>query len=154
MIRSAVCIGSLLLSTMACAANWAAVGYATGGNPILSVDRSSIVRVGSSVKYWTKQEYAQSQLLENTYPAKYYSSAKALVYTNCASKTTATKQGTFYDTNGEPVYSYNYQFTQLSFSEVIPDSIGESELNFVCRQGVTSAHHKRIKSSIQNLSNP
>lgn len=148
MKRSIMCVGSLLLSTVACASNWQIVGYTTGGNPVLSVDKSSIVRTGNFVKYWSKQDFSQTQSLENTYPQKNYSRAISLTVANCASRTTASKQGTFYDTDGVPVHSFNYLFTQLSFSEVIPDSIGESELNFVCYQRPATAHHKRTRTSI------
>lgn len=67
---------------------------------------------------------------------KAYRSSKALEYFDCEERKNGEIQATYYVGEfgaGESAGSVVWKLPQVSFSEVVPDTIGETMLNYVCK---------------------
>lgn len=123
----------LLLASPTIAATWVRVG--AGSKVVVLVDRDSLRRTGAKVKVWINWVYQEPIELEGTYPKKQYKSMKSLAIYNCTELTTITLQQTVYadDDGGEVVNSEAQQETPGRYREIVPDSVGESILNYACK---------------------
>lgn len=119
-------------STTVLSANWVEVA----GNDSVSVfvDLQSLRRSGSKVKVWEKWIYTAPMPVMNSYPPKTYQSRKDLVMYQCTERRSGALQLTEYVDNdtGEVVGTLSRVDKPSLYSEVIPDSIGEAILEFVC----------------------
>ena len=127
--RVAIVVACLALSATATAANWVLVG----DNPkaTVEVDRAGITREGATTKAWFRWNYAAPQYTAGD--KKAYRSAKQLNVFNCSKRQYAIAQQIGYeelDSMGDSVF--HEAFRKLEYVEVIPDSIGESMLEYVC----------------------
>lgn len=108
-----------------------------GGNDEVAVyvDRDTVRRTGTRVKTWLKWEWLKPQAILQTYPPKMFVLHKQLQITDCAKGTLAAAQGIYYgDLDGAQVVdTYIYSETSWSFSEAVPETIGESIVKFACK---------------------
>jgi hypothetical protein len=128
-------VAALLYVCMATAqaANWKLVGESSTAKVYL--DLQSVRFSGSNAKAWFLFDYSAPREVPVSYPTKTYQSVKQLNQFDCASGTSGVAQSlSFAGTagEGEVVDSQSIQPTRVSYSDVVPDSVGETMLNRVC----------------------
>ena len=116
------------------AATWVEIG----GNDEVAVfiDTDSIRKTGNRVKTWLKWNWTKAQDIPGSYPPKTYLAEKQLQVSNCQNRTLAVVQGVRYaalDGNWV-VDSYTVDEKIWKFSEVVPETIGETIINFTCKK--------------------
>lgn len=122
----------LLMTHSAHAANWVIASWAD--SVVVLVDTTSIVKNGHHRKAWLRWDHTQEEETSD-YPKQKYRSAKSLTYYDCTQRTSMNVQRTIYageQGTGSSLGSYSTKFNSSDMSEVVPDSIGEANLNFVC----------------------
>ena len=128
----ATCLFGGGFSTPILAATWVPVA----GNESMAaeVDRDSMRRTGPKVKVWVRWLYVEPAELKGVYPKLTFQSLKSLAIYNCADKTNINLQEVFYaERDGGQVVKTNVvPETATGYDEVIPDSMGEAILRFVC----------------------
>jgi hypothetical protein len=137
--RSAALALSVLWLLPARAENWSVVSDTTAG--VTYVDYTSIRPEGRYIKAWSKYALKGSADLSQ-YPYKPYSVAKELTVYDCPNHTYALKQIAYYAGNDGEVYvsGLSYTTAQLNFSDPIPGTVGEAEMQLVC--AMKNAAHK------------
>lgn len=134
-------IGSLIFN-YASASDWFLI--AKGNDFIVFVDKSSISSKGKYLKAWLIWDYIGTKKMEY-YPHKEYRSTKSLYYLDCSSNSVAISQSASYSGNfgaGESVDSYSNDISKLQFNDVVPDTIGETILKYVCKRGAIKQRQK------------
>jgi hypothetical protein len=123
-----------LLSFSTLASDWEAVS--AGDDVIAYVDKESIRFIGSTAKIWVKWEYTDPQEVKYSYPKKTYTTSKNLELYKCLDRTSAAIQAIRYSDNsaGEVVDTITIKEANAEFSEVAPDTMGESILQWVCKK--------------------
>lgn len=123
---------ALLACLNAGASDWKAV---SGNSEVqVLVDAQSVAISGSLRKAWFTYTYETAQKT-NSYPEKTYFSYKLLSYYNCREKTTASSYIVYYSEQfaaGMTVETTSVAKEKMSFVDVVPDSIGEANMNYVC----------------------
>ncbi len=117
-----------VLSSSAIGADWV---FATQGTDSTRhfIDGESVVRgKGGVAKAWILAEYQSPQEIDG----KRYYSTKNLYLFDCANRTVALKQSTSYSQTGEVVSSVGLDERELKFSDVVPESIGETWFQLAC----------------------
>lgn len=124
------------IGTFAHAAKW--VSVAGNDDATVFVDIDSIRREGSQVKTWLKWQWTSAKEVPGSYPAKTYFVERQLQISDCKQRTLAIAQGVQYsDKEGvEVVDSYTIDKKNWQFSEVVPETIGESLVLFACKPPV------------------
>lgn len=123
----------LLLPTLAPAQErWVYVG----GNDDVDafVDKQSLRRTGSKVKAWVRVNYSTPR--DSGDSKKKFQSAVSLSMHNCADRTSSTLQVAQYSSiggTGETVWSMTCEDKPSTYSDVIPETIGEAVLEYVCK---------------------
>ena len=99
-------------------------------------DTKAIRKTGNRVKTWLKWEKTKAQVIPGSYPAKTYLVEKQLQASDCQSCALAVVQGVRYKAlDGDLVVdSYTVDEKIWKFSEVIPETIGETIINFACKK--------------------
>lgn len=130
------------LSTFAEASEWESLG--SGSEAALWIDKSSIARKGEYLKAWIDMDFFTAQQGNSSTGFKLYKSMRGLHYFNCTTRERGLTQIAFYDKSnhyidgvgpndvrllGYLVVSEN----ELKMSEVAPDTVGASELDYVCK---------------------
>ena len=131
-----------MIFSYASASDWFLI--AKGNDEIIFVDKSSISSKGKYLKAWLIWDYIGTKKMEY-HPYKEYRSIKSLWYLDCNSNSVAISQSASYSGNfgaGESVDSHSNDISKLQFNDVVPDSIGETILKYVCKQG---APKERLK---------
>jgi hypothetical protein len=111
------------------------IEVAAGSTTTVFADRVSIRREGARVKVWTKWIFSDERKVEYLVD-KTYRSQKSLDIYNCANRTSATLQAIYYaesDASGDVVDSSSWPESRVRFSELAPETVGESILEYVCR---------------------
>lgn len=130
--KSMLSIAAVLASQNALASNW----FTVYSDPelILQVDSESIRRNGSRVKVWTSWQWATPKEVPNSYPKKEFLSEKSLYEVECSSRSLAMRQWARYDaiTANNAIDTGLVADLYLRFTEVIPDSFGDTLYRFVC----------------------
>jgi hypothetical protein len=111
------------------------VQIAAGEHTTIFADRLSIRREGARVRIWTKWAFSTEQDISSSANKKYRSQKNLDVY-HCGNRTSATLQSISYsgaDADGDVVDSTTYPDALARYAEVVPESVGESILLFVCR---------------------
>ena len=140
---SKVLLAALLLtsSTIAQPSRWVEVG---GNDEITAyVDTQSLRRTGPKVKVWLKWVNASPVETDTVYPKKKYMSAKTLNVYHCTDRTLAGIQSIRYanaDATGEVVETVSIAEAKAEYTDLAPETIGESILVYVCK--VTSSAKK------------
>lgn len=130
MLISAGCACLLLATAPALAATWLEV---TGGEKSkVSIDINSMAPIKGYWKVWVKTDFEEYQSTQ-TYPVKKFKQVKYLQYFNCKEKTYTTTQWHAYGDDGDVVESTNSKLNAGAFTDLVPDSIGDSVFSFVCR---------------------
>ena len=107
------------------ASEWAVSGLE--GNKVF-LDKESISHNKNIVKVWTKSIFPPNKLFDG----KEYNQSKFLLKFNCLNHTVAILQDFLY-MNNELVEMNNYSKKNIIFTDVIPDSVGDSTYKFVCQ---------------------
>ncbi|WP_373320986.1 surface-adhesin E family protein [Paraburkholderia flagellata] len=109
------------------ASNWMQV--TAGGDGVEYLDSQSIVKSGGRVKVWTKYVFKQPHFVgEETKLTAY--EVTHLEY-DCKERTVWSSSSTRYDDEGSVIRSIDGIPSMRT--DVVPDSIGETVLNAVCR---------------------
>lgn len=117
------------------AATWKALGIASlnGMNFVDSVDISSMKQKdGAVIEVWTRSEFMTPLPLPSD-PNKQFKSVNELTVYNCKDQTKAIRTETYFDSAGHPLKQISVSEAHLNFSAVEADTVGELEMNFVCR---------------------
>lgn len=138
MIRKIALLSLFVFPVSGNAATW--VSVSSGGDSMVYVDSSSIKPNGPFVKFWVKHLYGTPQYQD--YVGKQFSSLKSLNIANCSNGTMTTKLSFYYDTDGNVVYNMEIKPALASFTEIIPDTVGEDEYKFACK---ATLHRKKNK---------
>lgn len=133
-MRHMIAILLFAATTSAVASDWVLVSAGSGVSAY--VDNESIRFQGSNAKVWVKWVYEKPQKIEGTYPDKYFVLGKELSVYKCLDRTSGTVQSVKYSSleAGEVVESYSIAEKYWSFSEVVPDTMGETILSVVCKK--------------------
>jgi hypothetical protein len=124
---------TLVMSNASLAATWVQIA---GNDDVLTyIDQESIRKSGNRVKTWLKWQWAKPSEILNSYPKKMYLLEKQLQINDCANGTITIAQGTRYaDRDGiDAIDSYIYEERNWKFSEVVPETIGETILKYACK---------------------
>lgn len=101
------------------------------------MDLDSIVPRGKYWQAWFLWDYDPARKLSD-FPYAPYRSVKALNVYDCNARTSAALQNAGYSDaagHGENVFSWAIPLSKAEFNDVIPDTIGEITLSFVCMAG-------------------
>jgi hypothetical protein len=131
-------VTAALLVATAQAANWQFVIGSSDGNSFFEIDVGSIAKVdGATRKAWYRESLIKAQRVSASTPL--YKEIKVLTHFRCAERTSANAQFIYYSETGNVVYSSVTAREDMSFADVIPDSVGEAMLNAVCAPGGKAA---------------
>lgn len=120
--------------------DWIYVAFGHDNSELLVRPRT-IVQSGDGRKAWFKTTYPekkQTPAYAKTVDISYHLHSISLNYFRCDVRTMATVQTTYYDDKGAVVGSYEMEVKDARFSEVVPDSVGEEMLEFICRYSLPS----------------
>jgi hypothetical protein len=123
-----------LFSTLASAEKWEWLGSENGID--IYIDKTSINPKGKYIEAWFRWDYRVKNTLP-VYPRKAFLSAKSLEYFDCDAGSRANAQLVFYSGqsgSGETVSSFLQSPTQEQFTRVMPESIAEASLEYVCNR--------------------
>lgn len=138
-ISTLILLSTLAFSVPAQPSRWVAVG----GNEQIKVfvDSQSLRRTGAKVKAWLKWVNSSPVETDTVVPSKTYLSAKTLNVYNCSDRTSAGLQTIRYadaDVSGEVVETVAIAETKAFFTELAPETIGESIMMYVCKATASS----------------
>lgn len=123
---------AMLLLTISAAhgANWV---YLTEiGEGTLWIDAQSLRRSGPKAKLWTKWSYATP--LKDTFTGKMYQGSKDQYAFDCLNRTLGVIDFVLYENAdfGSTIRSWSKADEKLT--DAVPDSIGETLLNYACKR--------------------
>ncbi len=123
----AIIVLTLLFPSVASARQWVTITR----NPQVSVDVDSIKGEGATRSFWNEVVYNEDKGL--SYPK--YRSIKSLVFVDCETSKIGILRQVSYNRDGDVVGDIgdSDQIVPNSLDSVIPDSIGESTLTYVCK---------------------
>lgn len=98
---------------------------ASAGGAIYYLSRDLIRREGAYLSAWTKTDHSGDETVS-------YYGARNLWYYDCPSRRMALKATTTYDRNGGVDESAEVPASELEWQSVVPESVGEASLEFVC----------------------
>ena len=81
---------------------------------------------------WDRWNYAEDQAGFPDSGIRAFKASKHLAYYNCEEKTFAVAQVVYLDEKGKSLGQINVDVNPASFSVVVPDSVSEAQLRFVC----------------------
>jgi hypothetical protein len=119
-----------LVPNSSVAADWQ---VSAEGNELTSFsDVNSLRRDGKLVKVWQKFLFDKPR---ESVSGKVYQSSRDLTYYDCEARVYATKSFTLFsgaDLDGEIVYSRDIPKGELEWSDIPPDTVSESAMEFAC----------------------
>ncbi len=131
-----VVVLTTVMTQQAMAAIWFELGENTTGKLYIDLDSIQAVYLvnGAPVMTaWTQTEYKQAQVASN---GKKYWSTTSFRYFDCRARKSAIEYIAIYDKQGGVVVSGNNpdfsRYSSANWQRVVPDSVGEIELNTVC----------------------
>jgi hypothetical protein len=128
----------VLSITPAHASDWQVV--ASAEKMTVLIDKNSMARAGKYKKAWFQYSYDVDQAGNSSTSFKIYRSTKTLEYFDCEEHTSAQVQVAYYSAifgAGDFLGSIAVKPQAASFTEVIPDTVGEVLLEFVCKGTAT-----------------
>lgn len=137
--RSWLCVLGLVTST-AIASDWQIV--VSGEKMQAFIDKNSLARAGKYKKAWLTYSFDGDQPGNAGSGFKSYRSSKALEYFDCEERTSASIQTAYYSAafgTGDFLGSSVVKPQSAVFSEVIPDTVGETLLDYVCKPAFRQA---------------
>ncbi|MBR8350302.1 hypothetical protein KDX21_06910 [Burkholderia cenocepacia] len=125
---------AFLLCANAHASDWKHLGNGPN-NEMMWVDDSSIRFSGGHAKAWFLENYTSPKPVAATYPQKFVSSMKQLDLFDCDQGTLGIAQSiqtSYANGEGEVVLSSSLPPSAVQYEDVVPDSMGEAMLAYVC----------------------
>lgn len=123
-------------SVPAAASDWQYLADVGTDGSSLIFDAQSKAVSGAYKKAWFKWIYAKDMPLADNVKsdpaAFFYKTSLDLSYFNCAERSSVTTQAIYYDKDGKVVGGFTLQVKDARWSEVAPDTLGETMLNTVC----------------------
>ncbi len=119
------------LPAAASAADWQRVATAKEGT--IYVDARSIVLKDKLRRAWDKWQYAEDQPGFPGSGIKAFRASKHLAWYNCDERSFAVAEVVYLDAKGKGVGQVALEVDAAAFSPVAPDSVSESQLDFVCK---------------------
>jgi hypothetical protein len=128
------CMAASTLGSFAADNRWVEVEGSE--NIQVFVDTQSLRRSETVVMAWTKYVYNKPQSVRNSNPPTTYLLDKSYGGYNCQNRTSVRLQTLrFSDLNGTvQVQSLSGPDDPTRYSAIVPDSIGESIINFICKR--------------------
>ena len=130
LIHCASVVALWTLAYAAIAADWRLVAKPKEGS--IHVDAQGIVLKEKLRRAWDKWDYVEDQPGFPDSGIKTFRASKHYAYYNCEERTFAVAQVIYLDAKGKSVGQINLDANAESFSIVVPDSVAEAQLNFVC----------------------
>ena len=131
-----IAILATVMTQQAMAVNWLQVGENTDGKFYIDLDSiqaDTLVNGTPVMTAWTQIEPKQAQDLGG---GKKFWTAKNFEYFDCRARKSALEYIAAYDKQGKVVSSVNSpsfsRYSSANWQRAIPDSTGETILNFVC----------------------
>jgi hypothetical protein len=126
-------IGSalIMLGTSALASDW--VKISESDSFISLYDRQSVSRRGSIITTWLLDNYSSIQRNKD---GSEYLSEKKLTDFDCTNSRFRTRYYVDYartEGGGEVTYSLTVSASEAPWNMVVPDSVGEAKINFLCK---------------------
>ena len=118
-------MGLFLATGVARAENWYQLAETKNGKH--SIDLDSIRLVEGRVRYWVKTDYASTQYKSW---ATYIETRDSWIG-DCRERISAVSGAVYYDAQGQVVKTFSFR-DRLDFSDVMPGTVGEVQLNFAC----------------------
>jgi len=130
---TAIAASILLHPSIVSARQWVVLST----TPEHSIDVDSIKGEGDTRTFWSNLVYSEERSVNSSNYGLYgrkYSSVKRLTFVDCVQNKIGTLRAVMYDRNGEAVHDYDISYLSVppDLESPIPDSIGESELLYVC----------------------
>jgi hypothetical protein len=122
---------ALTASFGAAAAIWVPLGKTPDGTEI-SMDSTSISPRGKYVKAWFMYSYPDERA---DALGRKHRSYKALTLFDCKERTSATQLAIYYAEptgSGTVAWTDSVDFDTMKFRDVVPESIGENNLDLIC----------------------
>ena len=119
-----------MLANTALAADWHVVTKIEEAT--VYVDAQGIVLKDKLRRAWDRWNYAEDQAGFPDSGIRTFKASKHLAFYNCEEKTFAVAQVVYLDEKGKSVGQINLDVNPASFSVVVPDSVAEAQLRFVC----------------------
>lgn len=123
-------IAACALPAQAGAADWHLVATAKEG--AIYIDTRGIVLKDKLRKAWDKWQYAEDQPGFPGSGIRAFRTSKHLAWYNCDERSFAVAEVVYLDARGKSVGQVALEVDATSFSPVVPDSLSESQLDFVC----------------------
>jgi hypothetical protein len=128
-------VSSLLMLSLGCAqaADWITVDG--GDKSWTSVDMSSIINLSPAIKRaWVKHTYVDAQMTDD-YPKQEYRVVVVLSHYDCHQRTVAQVRWIRYQDHAQQKYvdGRSNDKNRLTFQEVVPETIDEAVLDYVCK---------------------
>lgn len=98
------------------------------------VDTQTLRRHGALVDGWLLKSFGEPQRTKGT-PSREFLSSKSLVAFNCDDRTQGLKAALLYEraeASGDIVGSFRWAEHETDYRYVVPESLGEKLLNYVC----------------------
>lgn len=142
-MKLALLLAMLTLTGSANAANWKTI-YDAPYDPeyplartMYEVDTTSVSFRNGYVQAWVRYSRLPEQVIEGTYPKKYFKSLLELYHFDCIGKDSAISQVLYYSepvATGDNVHSITYQKDAIPkmMTTVAPGTLGEAILDSIC----------------------
>lgn len=96
------------------------------------IDETSIVKRGTTVKFYEKITYVKPAEIDSASGKTIYEK-KVYRIVDCANKTQGVLKGTLYGENQSLIESVTFNESKVGMQAVPAGTVAEAELNFVCR---------------------
>jgi serine/threonine-protein kinase len=144
-ITSVFVVTGLLFPSTAVAADW--VQLITTDEAVHHIDVGSIKVHGGIRKFWKKTTYFEEQ--QSRYGESYINQSEYTTV-NCPEKTLGFARVIAYDWSGSVVFdAEKSSYIPTGLTAVVPDSIGEAIVDFVCRRKIVTPSSSASKSITQ-----
>lgn len=127
-MKKIVIILLLFCNLNAGASDWASLGKTLDGLTEIYIDKNSIKNIGNYKKAWLLKNYSSHQNIGDGF---IFLSDKSLLYFSCGEMRSKFVSLINYELINGQGKSKDASFIGV-FNDVVPDSVGEFELNFVC----------------------
>ncbi|MBL8541165.1 MAG: hypothetical protein JNK68_12445 [Betaproteobacteria bacterium] len=127
-------VAASVLPAPALAADWQLVATAKEGT--IYVDAHGIVLKDKLRRAWDKWQYTEDQPGFPGSGIRAFRASKHLAWYNCEERSFAVAEVIYLDAKGKSVGQITLEVDVTSFTPVAPDSVSESQLDFVCKSAL------------------
>jgi len=142
-------LSALLVTAQAFAADWKTVATGADNDYVLFVDQQTLERKGDDIKAWFLLDFPETQYTSGEHKA--FRSVAELNHFNCSDRIKASAAQRLYAENmgrGAVVYEHTVKGATLMYTEIIPESPGETKFNFVCNAKVSGLKNDKADQSL------